>query len=268
MLASKHANAHCIWICTACKNILAKARFSNAMVSADKANNAIVESLKTEIKDGILAEIRNEIRENFKQLAATQKTDQKQSSGTTNGKRQRDCTESGSGNSAKRVATHTQGVATGVTDEAAMFASSTNAESTAPLFWLYMKGFRPDVTEEKVSQWVQQKLETDVVKVRKLVPRGRDIRELSFVSFKVGIPEVLQEKALHQDTWPCEILCREFEDKSQMGFDPVVQLAPEAQKAPADPSLPEPIIAPLPEETQLKTPPATPALNTVQNMSV
>lgn len=279
MLTSMQANAHCIWICTACKNILAKARFSNAMVSADRANNAIVESLKTEIKDGILAEIRTEFQENFKKLTAAQNAGQKQFLGPAPGKRQRDENDQSSEISAKRVVPYTQGATECNENEAAMFSSSSTMESTEPLFWLYMRGFRPDVTEETVSQWVQQKLETDAVKVRKLVPRGRDIRELSFVSFRVGMPIALKDRALCSDTWPRVVKCREFEDRSQQGFDPAIQQVPETQNAPVNPSPPqlinpalseEPQLNPAapPGESQLKTPVTSPPRDLTQPMSV
>ncbi|KAL1381077.1 hypothetical protein pipiens_013730 [Culex pipiens pipiens] len=67
MLSVIRGSAHCIWICTACKGLVNKARFSNSLVSVDTANMTVTDSLKTEIKDSILAEIRTEIRKEIRE---------------------------------------------------------------------------------------------------------------------------------------------------------------------------------------------------------
>ncbi|KAL9695379.1 hypothetical protein quinque_014664 [Culex quinquefasciatus] len=67
MLSAIRGSAHCIWICTACKGLVNKARFSNSLVSVDTANMTVTDSLKTEIKDSILAEIRTEIRKEIRE---------------------------------------------------------------------------------------------------------------------------------------------------------------------------------------------------------
>lgn len=60
--ASIKVNMHLVWMCTACKNLLLKARFSNSLVSVNKANESVIESMKVEIRDSVLAEIKYEIR--------------------------------------------------------------------------------------------------------------------------------------------------------------------------------------------------------------
>lgn len=72
---------------------------------------------------------------------------------------------------------------------------------------------------------VKTRLGTDDVKVDKLVPRGKDTSNLTFVSFKIGIAHELKEKAMTSSTWPLGIRFREFENYSsnRMGFwDPTV----------------------------------------------
>ncbi|KAL9702724.1 hypothetical protein quinque_006242 [Culex quinquefasciatus] len=201
-------SAHCIWICTACKGLVNKARFSNSLVSVDTANMTVTDSLKTEIKDSILAEIRTEIR---KEIREGFKTCKAASSQVSSSKRAREDESN---------------------DSSYASALKKAAINRFSRFWLYMRGFRPNITPERVSEWVQSKLGTSDIKVRKLVPKGRDVSELSFVSFKVGLPVDLKDAALCKDTWPSLILCREFEDyNSQSGFDPDRPQAPATEQS-------------------------------------
>lgn len=85
-------------------------------------------------------------------------------------------------------------------------------------FWLYLSRIQPDVTNEAVSAMVKANLETnDNPIVAKLVPKGRDVAMLSFVSFKIGIDKGLKTKALDPATWPEGILFREFENFGGQG---------------------------------------------------
>lgn len=232
MLSAIRGSAHCIWICTACKGLVNKARFSNSLVSVDTANMTVTDSLKTEIKDSILAEIRTEIR---KEIREGFKTCKAASSQVSSSKRAREdeSNDSSYASALKKAAINVRGTAQQAENEADLFPTdSTFAASGSPVFWLYMRGFRPNITPERVSEWVQSKLGTSDIKVRKLVPKGRDVSELSFVSFKVGLPVDLKDVALCKDTWPSLILCREFEDyNSQSGFDPDRPQAPATEQS-------------------------------------
>lgn len=54
--------------------------------------------------------------------------------------------------------------------------------------------------------------------VVKLVPKGKTIEYLSFVSFKIGLDPSLKSKALDPETWPEGLLFREFEDYGSSKF--------------------------------------------------
>lgn len=82
-----------------------------------------------------------------------------------------------------------------------------------PRFWLYLSKICPDVTVEAVRAMTKANLniENDPIVV-KLVPKGKAIESLSFVSFKIGLDPSLKNKALDPETWPEGLLFREFED--------------------------------------------------------
>lgn len=80
------------------------------------------------------------------------------------------------------------------------------------LFWLYLSGFDPQATEDNIRDLVKSNLgSNETVDVRKLVPKGKSLDELTFVSFKVGIAPVLKEAALSAATWQRGITFREFD---------------------------------------------------------
>lgn len=108
-------------------------------------------------------------------------------------------------------------------------------------FWLYLSKIRPDVTVEAVSAMVKANLNIDAdPPIVKLVPKGRTIESLSFVSFKIGLDPSLQQIALDPETWPEGLLFREFEDYGAPKFRfPLTTtpslLTPQAASSPATP---------------------------------
>lgn len=92
-------------------------------------------------------------------------------------------------------------------------AVPTSTDQREQKFWLYLSRIQPDVATEAVSAMVKANLETeDNPIVVKLVPKGKDISTLSFVSFKIGIDKGLKAKALDPASWPEGIMFREFEN--------------------------------------------------------
>lgn len=111
-------------------------------------------------------------------------------------------------------------------------------------FWLYLSKIRPDVTVETVRAMAKAnlKMENDPA-VLKLVPKGRDIETLSFVSFKIGLDPSLKQQALDPGTWPEGVLFREFENYGTSKFRPLLKsnrattplLRPETTASPVTP---------------------------------
>lgn len=86
-------------------------------------------------------------------------------------------------------------------------------------FWLYLSKIRPDVTVEAVCAMAKANLNLDDDPIIvKLVPKGKSIETLSFVSFKIGLDLSLKDKALDPETWPEGLLFREFEDYGASKF--------------------------------------------------
>ncbi|XP_058839494.1 uncharacterized protein LOC131694974 [Topomyia yanbarensis] len=209
------SSGHLIWMGYACKNIMSKARFSNALVSVNAANEHIIDSLKTEIKDAILADILTEIRTNFKALidsvpAAPVLTPRVcQSAPRSRAKRLRD-TDNDEDSTSHRPAKLLCGTAN--CNSGPNIVAPGAIASDEPKFWLNLSGIDPQVPDDTVLQLVRTRLDSEEVKADKLVPRGREVRTLSFVSFKVSMPVRLKAKAMTADTWPLGIRFREFED--------------------------------------------------------
>ena len=86
-------------------------------------------------------------------------------------------------------------------------------------FWLYLSKICADVTAEAVCAMTKANLsiENDPTVV-KLVPKGKPIESLSFVSFKIGLDSALKQKALDPETWPEGLLFREFENYGSEKF--------------------------------------------------
>lgn len=103
------------------------------------------------------------------------------------------------------------------------------SEKPANKFWLYLSRIRPDVTNEQMSAMIRANLEmTQDPEVVKLVAKGVDISNMTFISFKVGLDPALKTNALDPSTWPEGIMFREFEEYSSQKFrkPSVVNLTP------------------------------------------
>lgn len=190
--------------------MMEKARFKNSLVSTNAAMSQNFEELKNEIRCSVLEEIRLEIRTNFKELIeAVPKTPVPVPNvsffGSSKRKRENDGKfEPTPKRSAQlRRGTDTSGEST-----------SKNATTDSNVFWLYLSDISAETPDDCVTNLVHQRLGSTDVKIVKLVPRGKDLRYLNFVSFKVGIPMQLKQKAMTDSTWPSEISFREFEDRS------------------------------------------------------
>lgn len=205
---------HLVWVCTCCKNLLSKARFSNSLVSVDKASESVIEAMKVEIRESVLADIKHEIRSNFKTLinsvprtpASHYRTPLVASA---KHKRPRE-NDDEDDISVRRPAKAMCGIGTDA--EISNLVVPETTEDDSDKFWLYLSGILPEVPESKVVELAESKLKTTNLRVVKLVARGRDTRSLTFVSYKIGMPVELKPIALSTETWPRGIRFREFEN--------------------------------------------------------
>lgn len=84
-----------------------------------------------------------------------------------------------------------------------------------PRCWLFLTRIAPEVTREKVATMVQKSMETDDLVIHPLIPRGLDPGTLNFISYKVGLPMSLRDKAMEPSSWPLGLVFREFIDRRQ-----------------------------------------------------
>nr|XP_049462386.1 uncharacterized protein LOC125906649 [Anopheles coluzzii] len=82
-----------------------------------------------------------------------------------------------------------------------------------PKFWLYLSRCRPTATILEVETFVKEQIGIEDVTVFKLVPLNRDVRTLTFSSFKVGLSPDYKEKALLCSSWPIGTVFKEFTDR-------------------------------------------------------
>ncbi|XP_055604310.1 uncharacterized protein LOC129752561 [Uranotaenia lowii] len=216
LLSGFKKNPHCLWMCYGCKKILSDARFSNALVSVKTANDDIMDSLKNalknEIRESILQEIRSEIRTNLsplKNLATpvNARSENRLTVPPVSAKRRR--IEGFRSNTPdRRLTPRLCAVGTNLTD--VDISANQNGPQNSSLFSLYLSGIGPRVPEERVMDMVRTHLGTSEIGLTKLVPKGRSLDSLSFVSFKVEAPLTLKNKALSTETWPVGVRFREF----------------------------------------------------------
>lgn len=212
--ATIKANTHLVWLCIACKNLMAKARFSNALVSSNKANESVIDAMKTEIRDSILVDIKNEIRSNFKTLMESTPRPTPRPTHYTPGDalriKRRRMNNGDDATTSNRPAKSFCGI--GTSAEVSSLVATQSAEHDPEKFWLYLSGILPEVPETQVTELAQSQLKTNDLKVVKLVPRGKDVSSLTFVSYKIGMSPEFKSAALSTETWPRGIRFREFED--------------------------------------------------------
>lgn len=74
-----------------------------------------------------------------------------------------------------------------------------------------MTGLNPLISNSDVQKIVARCLCTsDAADVVRLVPKGKDTTNLTFVSYKIGLDPNLKELALEPSSWPVGIRLREF----------------------------------------------------------
>lgn len=204
------------WMCKDCREIMANARFKNTVKSMNAATKEIndvyaklVDDLKSEIKESLITELRQEIQGGFNKLspAALSPAPNRFQFNRPALKRTRERDE----------------VTAALSERPPKILRGTNPSTTATVgaadipankFWLYLTKISPEVTEEDIHNLARSNLQCEDVIAKALVPKGRPPSTLTFVSFKLGIPQDLKSKAMDPSTWPPQIQFREFIETS------------------------------------------------------
>lgn len=87
------------------------------------------------------------------------------------------------------------------------------AASIMPKLALYLPRLAPDTFKDNVLNFVRKHLDTEEITVYCLLRKDANPSTITFLSFKVLIPEQLCTKALSPETWPNGFTVCEFVDK-------------------------------------------------------
>jgi hypothetical protein len=71
----------------------------------------------------------------------------------------------------------------------------------------------PTTEPDSITRYITEKTGIDDVKCQLLLPIGRTIADLDFVSFKIGVNETNYQKLMTPEVWPAKILVRDFVDR-------------------------------------------------------
>lgn len=96
---------------------------------------------------------------------------------------------------------------------------ATGSQSNSEMESFYVTPFEPDQSEEDVKRHVMDvaNVSSALVQVTKLVPRGKQVEDLSFVSFKVSICRTASRVVGDPWYWPDGVSVRPFEPNTKNG---------------------------------------------------
>lgn len=215
------------WMCEGCTEMMLNANFRQTIVST----NTVIQLVREE-HNQVLEELRNGIKQNSDKinslLQVNTMTDGSSQSNNTSfaapqitrkRRRLQEAEDTTSNHDAVSV-NKTEG--TKEVDAAVVVPLAAPREKK---FYLYLSGFAPEATVNEISDLVMKNLNctNETVDVAKLVPKGKNLCELTFVSFKVGIGLHLKDLALQSSSWQKGIVFREFDSNQsakRTGFRP------------------------------------------------
>lgn len=222
------------WMCPGCREMMGNARFKNALSSTNAAaievNNTyqqLIEEMKSEIKESLIAEIRQEIKGGFNKLSPAVLSPVPRSFrfGHTNSPKRRRDDEATTSDQPSKILRGTGPTTANVVPA--------RVDRPVDKFWIYLTKISPDVSESDIEKLAKECLHTDEVAAKSLIPKGRSPSTLSFVSFKVGVRHELKSKAMDPISWPQGIEFREFIEDEGRRTQHFWKPAPPADAGPA-----------------------------------
>lgn len=206
-------NNQMFWLCKSCSALMRDVRFRSVTRTAHELGQEAILNLHSDVlinmKSEILTELKTVIQSNFTTLmnsnTFTPKTSRRvDTEPQTRGRRLFNK------NNEKVTTAQKPPLLEGTGSTLSPSNNITIVPVPAPKFWLYLSRIAPDVSTEQISVLAKRRLCTEDVQVIRLVASGRDTKDMSFVSFKIGICNELKQKALSTSTWPKGIIFREF----------------------------------------------------------
>lgn len=79
--------------------------------------------------------------------------------------------------------------------------------------WFHVSRFDPTVETEEMKVWFGEILGNTNISCLKLLPRNRSQDELTFISFKLGVPKSLTITVMSPNIWPKNVTVKPFESR-------------------------------------------------------
>jgi hypothetical protein len=97
--------------------------------------------------------------------------------------------------------------------------AATNGVITVnPRKWLYVSMLHPETTEESVIKLISTAMKSTATDFNCVKFLPRNMKDPTFISFKIGMPEDLLEGSLNPTLWPSGVAIREFIDRPRNFF--------------------------------------------------
>lgn len=211
LLDEINRNKQIFWMCNACAVIMSDVRHKKNVKAAYEAGLEKQLSSHTEIlgnlKQQILDELKIEIRSSFSKMSNIAFTTPITSRRSSNVPR--------TIGSRRLFAKKDNNVptlihATGESESPSL--GRLTVQQPTKKFWIYLSRISREVTPEQIAELTKRRLSTENIEVVRLVAKNKDIRTMSFISYKVGVEMELKSVALSSSTWPKGMLFREFID--------------------------------------------------------
>lgn len=89
--------------------------------------------------------------------------------------------------------------------------SANDLRSVEAMKHVVVSQLHPETTEEELVDFVKKKLDTDAeIRAKPLIPKDRNREDLSFITFKLLVPESIYCSVLSPELWPKGITVRDF----------------------------------------------------------
>lgn len=104
-------------------------------------------------------------------------------------------------------------VVTGTVDSEDQVVESDEIQIVQNPDWFHVSQFHPNIENEVMKAWFIKVLDSEDIKCVKLIPKNRNLSDLSFVSFKLGVPSDLVKKVMDPKTWLKGITVRPLQER-------------------------------------------------------
>jgi hypothetical protein len=81
--------------------------------------------------------------------------------------------------------------------------------------FLVLSRIHPDTTSDKIVNFIRRKTGLTNIRCHLMIPRGKTVNELEYVSFKVGVEVDDYSTLMVPELWPAKVLVRDFEKRNR-----------------------------------------------------